>query len=125
MTEDAITKAIAVIVGLYALKVAGEFFVLFLKRRLFDAPEGAEKSASTKLDAVASDIGAVKSDLRVLVSEMAGSKATVHEVRERVEGISRNYGERLGALEEKVVRLDERANVVQTLRQVLREEKDT
>jgi hypothetical protein len=98
------------------LKVGAEFITLFLKRRLFDGPEKVEESTGTKLDMVVSTIGKMESDLRVLVTEFTGHKATVGKVEERVEGMSRVYGPKMDSFAESIAKLQVQVSELQKRR---------
>jgi len=128
MNEEQISRYLLYILGLYVLKIIGDLVGKFAQRRFFDGPDVAEKSAASKLDKVASDIGEMKGDLKTLNMTLEGQKATVQEVRSRVEGISLDHGRRLAAAEAQIIRFDERMNLLglvgDVVRQVIREEKE-
>lgn len=117
--NEQVTSVIVGVVGLYVLKLAGDFFATFLKRRIFEGPEKSEQGAAAKLDQVLEKTSKIESDVRVLVVNLEAHKETVSHVASRLEGISKNYGERLGVVEEKVTRVDERNNVIDELERVL------
>lgn len=56
-------------------------------------------------------------------NEVSNMRGQLTHVEKRLQGISEDYSERLADLEEKTTRLDERSNVMDGLRQVLREER--
>ena len=83
----------------------GAAFVTWLLRRGAKAEERAEGEAAKKLDQLLVEVGVLKADVRVLVNDLGSHAAVVREVKERVDGISKNYGERLAKLEEITVEL--------------------
>lgn len=74
------------------------------------AVDRAEETAASKLDQVLVAVVRLESDVRLLVSKHDAQAAEVGEVKARIEGISANYGGRLGKLEERVVVLETNAS---------------
>lgn len=117
--SEQVTSVIVGIVGLYVLKLAGDFFATFLKGRIFDGPAKTEQNTASKLDQVLEKTGKIEGNIERLATNLENHKVTVHELRERIEGFSANHGGRITSLEERVTRVEERNNVVAELERVL------
>lgn len=117
--NEQVTNVLVGIVGLYVLKLVGDFLATFLKGRIFDGPAKTEQNAASKLDQVLEKTGKIENSLAQLATNLENHKVTVHELRERLEGFSANHGQRITGLEERVTRVEERSSVVGELERVL------
>jgi len=87
--------------GTLALSELVRWFI----RRGQEAQDKVEHDAATKLDQVLKDIGEIRGDIRVVTEKLSTHSSEVAQVKERVEGISGNYGGRIGKLEADIVEL--------------------
>ncbi len=69
-----------------------------------------EKEMSEKIDRLLTDVGDLKSEIRLHSERATAVQASVSEMRGRLDGVSKNHADRLTKLEELTVRLDERIN---------------
>lgn len=94
--------------------VAAFFFARWLSKR--DKADEALKNAETeKLDQVLAISRKLETDVSSLSNRLSLSdavqnqmKGALEKVEERINGITANYGRRLGELEESLARIDER-----------------
>jgi hypothetical protein len=70
-----------------------------------------EDDSGAKLDSLVSAVGELKTDLRLLVQDLGISKGQVLEVQARIQGLSENYGSRIGRLEDRLTRVEVRAEL--------------
>lgn len=70
------------------------------------AEDDARHEAAVKLDQVVTAMNDMRSDVRVLVSELGTHRGVVAKVEQRIDGISSNHGQRLGELERRVTILE-------------------
>lgn len=94
--------------------VAAFFFTRWLKRQ-DEAAASAKKAEAEKLDQVLGIAQRLETEVQGLSQRLALSdalqnqlKGSLEKVEERINGIGNTYGRRLGDLEAKVERLDER-----------------
>lgn len=64
-----------------------------------------EKKRDEKMDAVLAKLGAMELDMRSLLEKHATQIGAIAEVKSRIEGISTNYGARLGTIEQSLVEI--------------------
>jgi aminoglycoside phosphotransferase (APT) family kinase protein len=125
---DPSIRAVLAVVALWLITKIGNALFDVLRKRVVETPEKAEADRMTailetlnRIDKTTQKLETESAVDREKVSNLAGQ--LVH-VGNRLQGISDDYSKRIGALEEQSVRHDERWNMANVLRQVLREEKD-
>lgn len=114
MTLDPMWLAILSVLMTFGPGVAAFFFARWLKQK--DAAEQKTKDGeAAKLDEVLSGVKKLEGDFNWLSNRLAASDALQNQLRgaqdkieERLNGISSTYGRRLGDVEAKLERLDER-----------------
>ncbi len=102
LAAEAVPPELMPILG-WAGSIVATVGVTIWASRIFGKRDKAEDVASDKLDKLLADVAAMSAELKVISERLSGHAAEVVEVKARVEGISQNYGTRLGKVEEAIV----------------------
>lgn len=94
--------------GAIVLWKAGEWLVGGRIKKGEQAEERAEGELLRKLDELLSKVTTIETEQRVAMERSAAQAAIVREVKERIDGISANYGQRLGTIEQRLAAMEER-----------------
>lgn len=75
------------------------------EKRVISERDAREKAMTEKLDAIATTLGEMKNDASAARERQAALASAHAEVKARIDGMSENYGRRVGQLEQEVAAL--------------------
>jgi hypothetical protein len=91
--------------GAVALWEFGKWLVLGRLSKAEKAVDDAEKAEKNKLDSVLAIVTKMEKELGVMTEKLLTQTGSISEVKARIDGISKNHGERLAVIEKDVVEL--------------------